>query len=81
MFQTNGQEDDKKEEEERHRECVSVDVGNTQKPPHISHHLVEPTYLELGMETVHPLQTKPLQLRSFLCGKIKCGRLIFQPIA
>ena len=41
--------------------------GEVPIPPH---NFVEPTYLDVNIETIHKMHVKPLAIRNFICGKV-----------
>ena len=49
---------------------VSVSPQDINLLPELSQTLIEPTHLDVNIETVHRMHVKPLNIRSFICGKV-----------
>ena len=44
--------------------------GGIQSVPEMSATLTEPTHLDVNIETIHRMHVKPVNIRSFICGKV-----------
>ena len=59
------------EGEERRKYLVHVGASDdTDHVPDTPDTLMEPTQLDLNIETIHRMHVKPVNIRSFICGKV-----------
>ena len=56
--------------EEPARIDLNIMTANKDEVPVLPHIFSEPTYLDVNMETIHKMHVKPVQIRSFICGKV-----------
>ena len=61
---------DDDDEDEVKKYLVHVGAGDLDDVPDAPSTLSEPTHLDINIETIHRMHVKPINIRSFICGKI-----------